>query len=139
MPTISIHEGPMQRSATILLLCAGVACASPTAPDANGRWGSGEANVELSTAGGTLTLQCGTGLIDPAWSLSKEGDFSATGTTFAGGGPDPVGGRPPRPSRFTGRITGDTFVLSVVVIATNTTLGPFRMQRGGPAVTLFCL
>ena len=124
---------------TRLLPFALLACTTPTAPDANGQWGSTQAGLVLTRAGGSLTLQCGSGLIDPTWTLSDDGDFLATGMTFAGGGPDPIGGRPPRPSRFTGRITGDTFILSVVVIATNATLGPFRMQRGGPQISQVCL
>ena len=129
----------MRRPALLVMLALMVSCSSPVAPDANGQWGSTQAGLLITRAGGTLTLQCGSGLIDSTWTLADDGQFSATGVTFGGGGPDPIGGRPPRPSRFAGRITGDTFTLSVVVIATNSTLGPFRMQRGGPAITQLCL
>ncbi|MBC7841852.1 MAG: hypothetical protein H7099_06055 [Gemmatimonadaceae bacterium] len=115
------------------------ACASPLAPDANGQWGSSQADLVLTRTGGTLTLQCGSGTIDSTWQLSAAGDFTGTGMTFGGGGPDPIGGRVPQPSRYTGHIAGSTFILSVVVIQSNATLGPYRMRRGGPAAGPVCL
>ncbi len=121
------------------LLCFMLACASPLAPDANGQWGSTQADLVLTRGGGRLTLQCGSGTIDSTWQLSDAGDFTASGMTYSGGGPDPIGGRPPHPSLFTGHISGSTFTLSIVVIQSNATLGPYRMRRGGPAVGLVCL
>ncbi len=114
-------------------------CASPVAPDANGQWGSQQASLVISRDSGSLTLQCGSGVIDNTWSLTGDGVFIGTGVTFSGGGPSPIGGRPPRPSRFTGRISGNTFTLSATEIATGVTLGPFRMQRGGPGISQLCL
>jgi hypothetical protein len=129
----------MRRTAMLALCLLTAACASPVDPEASGQWGSTQAGLMLSRSGGTLTLQCGSGTIDSTWSLATDGVFTAVGVSFAGGGPDPVGGRPARPSRFTGQITGNTFTLSVVVIAANAVLGPFRMQRNGPAISQVCL
>lgn len=117
-----------------------IGCASPVAPAAiDGTWGSTQAGLVITRAGGSLTLQCGSGTIDSGWTLTSDGDFSASGVTYGGGGPDPVGGRPPRPSVFTGRVNGDTFTLSIVVTAANATIGPLVMQRNGPAISQRCL
>jgi hypothetical protein len=124
----------------LTLLSLLIGCSSPVEPPvAEGQWGSSQAGLVITRAGGNLTLQCGTGRIDSTWTLTSDGEFSGTGATFAGGGPDPIGGRPPQPSRFTGRITGDTFTLSAVIIATNVTIGPVRMQRNGPMISQICL
>ena len=129
----------MRREVGLLSLFTLLGCASPVAPDASGAWGSAQASLMMSRAGGALELQCGSGAIDGTWTLTVDGVFTATGFTFGGGGPQPIEGRPPRPSRFTGLISGNTFILSATVIATNTTLGPFRMIRGGPGVSMLCL
>ena len=129
----------MRRPALLWLVSLLVACSSPVEPDANGNWGSTQAGLVISRSGGTLTLQCGSGLIDSTWTLTSAGEFTGSGVTFGGGGPDPIGGRPPRPSRFTGRISGDTFTLWFIVIGSETPAGPFRMQRNGPAISQVCL
>ncbi len=117
-----------------------VGCASPVEPAAvDGQWGSTQAGLVITRAGGNLTLQCGAGTIDSGWTVTSGGDFSASGMTYAGGGPEPVGGRPPRPSVFTGRVSGNTFTLSIVVTASNATIGPLVMQRNGPQISQFCL
>jgi hypothetical protein len=129
----------MRQLHRLSLLFLFIGCSSPVAPAVDGQWGSNQAGLVITRAGGSVTLQCGTGTIDAGWTLTPDGDFSASGMTYAGGGPEPVGGRPPRPSVFTGRVSGDTFRLSIVVTATNTTIGPLVMQRNGPQISQLCL
>ena len=115
-------------------------CASPVAPDANGQWGGNQAALTLTSAGGKLTMQCGTAKIDSTWTLTSSGEFNATGATYGGGGPDPVGGRPPNPARFVGHISGATFTIAITVLSSSgSALGPFLMKRNGPQISQLCL
>jgi hypothetical protein len=123
------------------LLTLIVACSTaPLEPDdANGQWGSNQAGLTISRSGGNLTMQCGTAVIDSGWSLSSSGAFRGTGATFSGGGPDPIGGRPRQPSSFSGQISGSTFTLTILVLATSASIGPLRMERDGPMISQVCL
>lgn len=127
------------RTAGLCLLALTVACSSPTAPSAVGSWGGTEASLVLSPSGGALSYACGAGTIDSGWTLGNDGAFAASGQHFFGGGPEPLGGRPPHPARYAGVVQGDTFTLSVTLTDQNQTLGPFHMMRGASAVFLRCL
>lgn len=120
-------------------LSAGIGCTSPTLPDLVGNWGGTQASMTLGPSGGTLGYQCGVGTIDSAWSLASDGRFTATGLHYFGGGPLPPQGRPPHPARYTGQVDGDMLVLTVVLTDLSQTLGPFRLNRGGPVVQELCL
>jgi hypothetical protein len=116
-----------------------LACSNPTAPDPTGAWGGPEASLVLSRSGGTLSYTCGAGTIDSAWTISMDGKLAGTGQHFFGGGPVPPEGRPPHPALYSGRIEGNTLVLTVTVTDLAQTLGPFRLVRGGPVVQEQCL
>ena len=120
------------------VVIAALACESPIAPEAVGAWGGTSASLTLSRAGGTVQYQCGAGSIAPGWRLSESGVFAATGQHFFGGGPVPIGGRPPHPAEYSGTIIGNVFVLTVTVTDVPATLGPFRLERDGPIVTELC-
>ncbi len=122
-----------------LVLALLAACASPTAPAVIGEWGGTEASLTLTASGGTVSYACGAGTIDPGWTLSKSGRFSATGQHYTGGGPAPLGGRPPHPARYAGQVTGDMLTLTVTLLDLDATLGPFRLERGGPPVHELCV
>lgn len=89
----------------------------------------------MAAQGGYL---CGTGTVDPGWSASATGVFSATGRHAFGGGPVPSGGRPSYPARYDGQVTGDVLVLTVTVTDLGQVLGPFTLRRNGPVVTERC-
>ncbi len=129
------------RRITLLLgvLLALSGCQAPTAPSIVGLWGGSEVSLKLTRQGGQVIYQCGVGTIDPGWTLSSDGSFSATGEHRFGGGPIPVGGRPPHPATYTGRVVGDQMTLTVTVTDSDVTLGPFHLVRDGPAVTLMCV
>ena len=121
------------------LLAVVLSCSAPTAPEAEGDWGGPDASLSLSRAGGMLNYTCGTGTMDSAWVLGRDGRLTATGEHFFGGGPLPPAGRPPHPARYSGSVEGDTLVLTVTVTDLVQTLGPFRLVRGGPRVQELCL
>jgi hypothetical protein len=131
-------EVPM-RISTLVLLPLALGCYSPTAPDALGTWGGQEASLVLAASGGELSYACGAGTVDAGWTLSREGQFVASGEHFFGGGPVPPQGRPPHPARYSGRVQGDDFTLTVTLTDLKQTLGPFHLVRGGPSVFEQCL
>ena len=116
-----------------------LACTSPTAPDLDGGWGGTEASLTLAAGGGAIQYQCGTGTIDSAWTVTPDGVFAGTGQHYFGGGPVPPGGRPPHPARYTGHVDGSVFTLTVTLTDLDQTLGPYRLERGGPIVAELCL
>jgi len=121
------------------LLAISVACSAPTAPVAQGDWGGPEASLSLSRSGGTLSYPCGAGTMDSLWVVTEDGRLAAAGKHFFGGGPIPPQGRPPHPASYSGRIDGNTLVLTVTLTDLGQTLGPFRLIRGAPQVQESCL
>jgi len=114
-------------------------CSSVSEPNVVGNWGGTEASLALTAAGGSLSYQCGAGTVDSSWSLNDDGQFTASGLHYFGGGPVPAQGRPPHPARYTGRVQGERFVLTVTVTDVGQTLGPFSLTRGGPVVSELCV
>jgi len=133
MPTVR------RRFVLIALLPLALGCQPPTGPVAAGTWGGTDASLVLTAAGGALSYPCGAGTIDSSWSVSSTGAFAATGEHFFGGGPAPLGGRPPHPARYTGELRGDDFTLTVTVTDLDEVLGPFHLVRGGPPVQEQCV
>jgi hypothetical protein len=113
--------------ATSLIL---VACGSPTAPVADGEWGSEQASLTLTRAGGTLMYQCGEGTIDSTWTLGANGRFTGRGVHFFGGGPAPITGRTPNAAEYSAVVEERVLTLTVTLRATGVTLGPYRLVRG---------
>lgn len=125
---------------SLLLLAMVTSCAAPTAPpNVLGEWGGTQASLSLSTAGGTVAYACGAGTIAAGWTLAADGTFNATGTHAFGGGPVPIGGRPPHPARYNGRVDGDVLTMTVTITDLAQTIGPLRLVRGGPVVHELCL
>jgi len=127
------------RILTLALLSVALACFSPTAPEALGTWGGQEASLVLTTSGGQVAYACGAGTIDSAWTISRAGQFAASGQHFFGGGPVPPQGRPPHPAHYSGQVQGNDLTLTVTLTDLNQTLGPFHLVRGGPAVVEQCV
>jgi hypothetical protein len=130
---------PLLSLRCISLLALSLACSAPTAPAVQGQWGGTDASLSLTRSGGTLSYPCGAGTIDSAWVVTRDGRLLATGQHFFGGGPVPPGGHPPHPASYSGRIEGNTLVLTVTLTDLNQDLGPFRLVRGGPEVQEMCL
>ena len=100
-------------------------------------------NVAFVTGGGTgiglvvgsnsskLTYDCAEGEITEKLTIDKLGNFDLKGVHISGM-PGPVYiDRPPnrQPVRYTGRITGNTMTLKVVLTDSETTLGNFELDR----------
>lgn len=122
-----------------MLSVALMACSSFTDASLSGRWGGQQASLVLQPSGGTVSYQCGAGSVDPGWSVSDDGQWSATGQHFFGGGPDPIGGRPPHPARYSGHLAGSQLTFTVTVTDLDEVLGPFHVTRDGPAVSEVCV
>jgi hypothetical protein len=127
------------RTASLLVLVAGIGCSSPSAPSIPGTWGGQVASLQLGPAGGTVAYQCGAGTIDSGWTLKADGQFTATGQHYFGGGPAPAEGRPPHPARYSGIVEGNRLTLTVTLTDLGQILGPFQLIRGGPAVHELCV
>ena len=121
------------------LVAFGLACASVTAPEVVGSWGGADASLTLTPSGGEVQFACGSGTIEPGWTMSAGGAFAAKGQYYAGGGPVPAEGRPPHPASYLGQVRGSTFTFIVAVPDLDAELGPFVMVWGGPAVSEICL
>ncbi len=117
------------------------ACTVATLPPeaAVGLWSSSAVSLELRAEGGTLSYQCGAGTIAGDWRLDPDGTFTGTGEHFFGGGPAPIEGRPPNRARYSGRIHGRRFTLTVSLIDLGQQLGPFELTRGETIVGPVCL
>lgn len=111
----------------------------PTGASAVGSWGGRDVSLMLLAEGGSLVYSCGAGSIDPGWTLSHRGEFSASGVHHFGGGPLPPEGHPPHPARYVGQVRGDTLRLTVTLTDIAQVLGPFTLHRGGPPVIVLCL
>jgi hypothetical protein len=128
----------MKVTAPVVALLA-AACTSPLGIGPLGDWGSDQASLELTRAGGTATYQCGMGTVDSGWTEGTDGSWSATGKQYFGGGPIPAGGHPPHAALYSGRFDGDRLAFTVIVPDVGDTLGPFHLIRGGPSVSEICL
>ncbi len=126
-------------------LLAGIAflvtlgCENATDPVLSGQWGGPDASLTLAASGGTVEYACGGGTIDPGWTLSHDGRWTAIGEYFSGGGPVPIEGHPPHPATYAGKLLGDRLTFSVTVTDLDQVLGPFTVERDQPGVSLQCL
>ena len=126
----------------LVFLAALPTVASPRVASARrvpaGDWGGPHAKLEVHGTGATLELDCAHGTIDGALRLGKAGRFEAKGRyQFEGGAmmtPEPTEGGP---ARYSGTLKGKTLTLRIVTEG-GQTLGPFQLERGGPAELVKC-
>ena len=129
----------LMRLSGIALFALAIACSSATAPTVLGEWGGKEASLSLTSSGGTVSYLCGAGTIDSAWIISPDGQFTASGWHYFGGGPVPPGGTTPHPARYSAQVDGQFLTMTVLVSDLQQTLGPFHLIRGGAAVHELCV
>ena len=110
-----------------------------TGPTAEGQWGGQAASLQLAASGGAIQYPCGSGTIDPGWTLAKGGTFGATGKHFVGGGPLPPGGRAGVAAAYSGHVNGSKLVFTVTLTDSGQVLGPFELVRDGPTVADMCV
>ncbi len=111
---------------------------TPTEPNLEGAWGGSEVSMVLSRSGGTVSYLCGEGTIDPGWTLTSSGAFSAIGVHYFGGGPIPISGHLPHQAIYRRTLFGDHLRLSVTISDPEVTIGPLELIRGGPPVSQIC-
>jgi hypothetical protein len=133
-----VAAGRAIRAAGLLAVLAVGACGAPTAPEIVGTWGGPDASIILGPEGGTLQYRCGSGSMDPGWTLSASGVLEGVGMHYDGGGPLPPQGREPHPARYLGHLDGDRLTLTTVLTDQGLTLGPFELERNGALVAEAC-
>lgn len=129
----------MSVAAAALGLALVAGCADATAPELEGKWGGPEATLVLSPLGGSVEYACGAGTIDAGWTLNARGRWTATGQHSVGGGPLPIGGRPPHPATYAGTFSGDALTFTVDVPELDLHLGPFRVVRSAEGQREMCV
>lgn len=133
----------MRAVATCLIL-AGVACSTPTGPDARvpaGRWGGDHAMLDVTAAGGRIEYDCAHGELAGPLTLDRSGRFDVTGThTPEHGGPIREDERlVSHPARYEGRVDGGRMTLTVTLRDTGQVLGTFALTQGATGRLIKCL
>jgi hypothetical protein len=127
----------------LLVLLLAIGCTTSTGPgpsfNATGDWGGPDANLTLTTTGGSVEYGCGLAVIASSWTVTPAGVFTATGQHFTEGGPAPIGGTPPHPARFNGQVHGTLLTFTETLTDLQQTLGPFTVERGKTFVLVKCL
>lgn len=118
------------RAISFVFVVGLVGCSS-TAPDQSGVWGSNDAGLTIAESGATLQILASGGcygsygVIDH---LVPSGSSSASGTYVQLTGVAP--GHVDYPAQYTVTVVGREMTVSLVVPATQQTLGPFRLTQG---------
>ena len=134
------HMGRFKRVTVLAMGCAVVACSSdPVGPDdALGDWGGEGASVTVSAVATDFEFDCATGQVEGLLTLDSQGDFTADGVYFRGGGPLPIGGRVPIPARYEGTVDGNRMTLFVLLEGSDP-IGPRSLRRGEEPFLRRCL
>lgn len=103
-----------------------------------GSWGGNDVALEVTKAGGAVEYSCAHGTIDQPLVADEKGMFEATGTHYVDG-PGPQGSPEGKPARYNGETDGTWMTLTVTLIDTKATLGPYKLTRGQAARIVKCL
>jgi len=119
---IVAHSGECHRSA-------------PTSPDRHvqtGTWGGQGVALTVTPSGGRLEFDCASGEITEQMTTDADGRLTVAGVFVQEqGGPIRIGEEPERQrARYSGRLTGQTLTLEVVLTASNQTVGSFTLVYG---------
>src|SRR5215211_7025508 len=101
----------------LLLLGASATCrGSLTGPVSPGDWGGEHIGLVVTANGATIEYDCAIGTIDTQL-IATDGSFSASGTHTRGhGGPIRQDEIPDKhPTRYEGRVDGETMILDVTL------------------------
>lgn len=125
--------------ASIVALSTGASAVAEKQPAAlMGAWGGDRLNLELSSAGGSLSLDCATGAIDGPVRPDSRGHFKAKGQWEThSGGPQRADEPPPSASAlFEGHVANGTMHLNVIA---NGALQTFSLTQGKRVKLVRCL
>ncbi len=107
----------------------------------DGAWGGDQIMVQTRDDGAVLEYDCAHGTIDGPLLLDRQGVFHAAGVHVPeGAGPGREDGKPTsRPASYTGRVEGDTIILTVTLTDTEEEIGTFTVVRDRVARITKCL
>lgn len=106
-----------------------------------GVWGGQHIRLQVTERGAEIEYDCAHGTIEQSIVLDSEGRFDVKGKHAAQhAGPvrrdeEESGGRP---ARYTGRISGDTMTLTVILTDKSETVGTFTLNRGSQGRVFKC-
>jgi hypothetical protein len=130
---------PLVTGVVATLACTAVGSSPSEGAPVLGRWGGPHAALTLTDSGGTIEYDCAHGGFGAPVRLDRAGRFEIAGVHVREhGGPIRVGEVPDSlPARYAGRVRGDRMTLRVLVSAD--TLGPFELRRGAEPQLFKCL
>ena len=126
--------------ATAMAFCSPTYGGSPTAVAA-GPWGGDHIALEVTAKGAQVDFDCAHGSIDEPLTLDGDGRFDAKGL-YVAEGPGPQRedqNRQGRPARYTGRVQSSTMTVTISLIESGETVGPFTLTRGRTPKITKCL
>ena len=121
----------MVRAPWFLSLAIVVACATgpePPAGDVTGTWGGENSGLIASDSSAHVHIGCTLGDVNGRLVPDQDGNFDALGLYNVDAYPVDRGIL--HPARFSGRVTGRTMVLTVVLTDTTRQLGPVLLTYG---------
>ena len=106
-----------------------------------GAWGGQGIALEVTESGARLEFDCAHGRIDEPMRLDANGQFGIRGLFFRErGGPVREGEESKgEPARYSGRVDGETMVLTVRLADRDVDIGTFTLVHGKPARLRKCL
>lgn len=143
--------------AAVLVVGAGTGCSSdpgslsdatsvsPSGADRvpEGVWAGPHAVLTITAEGATAEFECATGVVTQPLSLDDRRRFDVPASHHPeSGGPASTGGSraPPIAARYRGRlIDAQHLTLTVVLLESGKTAGPFELTRGGQASLERCV
>ena len=133
----------LRAASLVAALVAVTALCSPTyegAPSvATGTWGGDHIRLEVTDRGAQADFDCAHGSIDEPVTLDGDGRFDAKGSYAPEGpGPQREDGQG-RPVRYAGRVQGSTMTVTISIVESGETVGPFTLTRGKTPKITKCL
>jgi hypothetical protein len=106
-----------------------------------GSWGGVGIRMDVTAQGATVEYDCAHGTVDQALVADRDGRFSAAGThTREHGGPIRLDEPADRhPAQYEGQLSGSSMRLTVILLDTHQTVGPFDVVLGGTGRVTKCL
>lgn len=106
-----------------------------------GVWAGNRLVLTVTESGANAEFECASGVLDGPLLLDARGHFDVSGWyRRQSGGPAPSGQQPPAlRARFRGSTQGTDMDLTVVMVDTSATHGPFQLKLGAPVRIERCL
>ena len=105
-----------------------------------GTWGGPHISIEVGPRSATISYDCANGTIEGPLTIDSKGRFTWRGTHNREH-PGPIRadeGSNGQRAIYTGKVKGDTMVLTVKLADTNEVIETFTLKRGGPGRVFKC-